>query len=70
MSLTRLIKDAISLTSDVERLAKEVSSVSKAMREVEEKQTEKIHALDKRVMRLETMLEFAEKFTAPKLEKN
>ncbi len=67
MSVTKLIKDAISLTGDVERLAKEVSSVSHRMNATQEKQTDKIHDLDKRISRIENMLEFAEKYAAPKL---
>ena len=63
MSITNLIKDAISLTSDVERLGFEVKDIAQEMRQIQSAQTERIHTLDKRVAKLENMIEFAERFT-------
>ena len=64
MSLTNVIKDAINLTNDVARLSDDVKSLARDIRETQQKQTEKIHELDKRIFKLENMLEFAEKLKA------
>ena len=64
MSLTNVIKDAINLTNDVARLSDDVKSLARDIRETQQQQTDKIHALDKRIFKLENMLEFAEKLKA------
>jgi len=61
MSVTDLIRDAISLTSDVARLSTEVKELAKEARQIQRLQNDNIHELDKRIYRLENMLEFAER---------
>lgn len=61
MSVTDLIRDAISLTSDVARLSTEVKELAKETRQIQRLQNDNIHELDKRIYRLENMLEFAER---------
>ena len=64
MSLTDTIIDAINLTNDVARLSDNVKHLAKDIRETQQKQAEKIHELDKRIFKLENILEFAEKLGA------
>lgn len=61
MSVTDLIRDAISLTSDVARLSTEVKELAKETRQIQRLQNDNIHELDKRIYRIENMLEFAER---------
>ena len=61
MSVTDLIRDAISLTNDVARLSGEVKELAKEVRQVQRLQNESIHELDKRIYRIENMIEFAER---------
>ncbi len=61
MSVTDLIRDAISLTNDVARLSGEVKELAKETRQVQMQQNDNIHELDKRIYRIENMLEFAER---------
>ncbi len=68
MSLTNLIRDAISLTNDVARISDDISELAKEMRGGNQDLVAKIHHLDKRLMKLENMVEFAEKFV-PRIER-
>lgn len=56
-----IIKDALRLTDKVEELSNKVTEMARAYREDSRDMQNKLHELDKRLVRIESLVEFTQK---------
>jgi len=65
-----IVRDALRLTDKVEELSNKTTAITKEHREELKELREVIHALDKRLVRLESLVEFAQAVGSKKLLKD